>query len=923
MSSIRNRLLLVLLAAGLLPLAFVFVVTKTITSRELEQSERGKISAVGNEIARQIATSMERASNDLESLRFNPLVVGPNTPLDDRLEEMRRLVRAYDSFTDITLYDATGLMIKSTTDRNHPEPVDRTSWLARARDEGTVTTSPPHMVIGQEGLHIKVYIPVYIDNTAEPHILKARLTFAPVWNLIDGALVGKNGEMLLVDIHGKILASRNKDLILEKFDERYPSSFWTTHPKGNYDTPDGRRYAYCAQTLPGHLTYVRESWVVLSLLPAEELTAALHHSESYQYLAGVVAMLGITLMGLTISRRLAQPVVLASNAAKKVALGDLDARVPESGPLEMKQLATSFNQMIVEVKDSRQHLESLVDSRTRKLRESQSELEALTSQLRAAYESTREAILVVQPDGTIIAANNHIQEFFGIDPSENIAALPFERFMARVQPCFPEDSDPASRWKLYESNPTGIVEEEWAVTAPEERMLSVYTAPVKNHRGESISRLWMFRDVTEQRRLEQGLQQAQKLEAVGRLAGGIAHDFNNLLTGIIGNLSLAQMEGEDSAHGDPQRFIASAKKAGQRAAELVRQLLGFSRRSHLQLAQTDVNDLALEIQDLLVHTIDPRVSIDVDLPDGLWHANADATQIQQVVMNMCVNAVDAMQEDGGRIQLSTRNVQLTEEQASMMSMGAPAGKYVRISVQDNGHGMPPEIRERIFEPFFTTKDPGKGTGLGLATSYGIIRQHGGWIVCESEVGQGTHFLIYLPGVEATTPIAQAEDTPTEIHNGSETVLLVDDEQVVRAVAQGALERHGYTILCASDGEEALSICREQGADIDAIILDLTMPRLSGRETFIQLQETENPPPVILCSGYMVDLDTFEQETGTRPAGAVQKPFNLDQLSQAVRSAVDDEKAAATASPNAGNAVPATPPGPPPVRADSEHTRFEG
>ncbi|MFV1994798.1 MAG: HAMP domain-containing protein, partial [Verrucomicrobiales bacterium] len=663
MNSIQQRILMVLLGTSLIPLIVVFLVSKTLTSRGLEHSERGKLAAVGREVARQIESTMSGVVHDLNALRSNPLIVGPDTPPEIRAEEMRRLVNAYSSFTDLTLYDADGMMILSTTGRHHPEPVDQTEWLKQARDEGIVRTSQPHRVLGQPGLNIKVYVPIYVGGEREPFVLKARLTFGPVWEIIDGVTVGQRGEIILLDSHGKILASRSKHLILEKFDERYPASTWQRQPNGFYANPEGARFAYSARAISPAKTLVDESWTLLSLLPEAELTAVLKNTERYQHAVAAGALLLAAFIGILLSRRLAAPVIQVSAAARKVAQGEMGFDLPVSGPREMKQLIRSFNTMTEEVRDTRARLESLVDNRTRKLRESQGDLEALTSQLRATYESTKEAILVVKPDGSIIAANRRMAEFFAIEEDIEIAKIPFETFQTRLDACFSDPEQTAPRWSFYQDSADGIGETEWNIAAPEPRTLCVYTAPVKNHRGKSFARLWMFRDVSEQRQLERGLQQAQKMEAVGRLAGGVAHDFNNLLTGIIGNLSLAEMETTANADGDSRRFIASAKKAGERAADLVKQLLGFSRRSHLQLAHCDLTEIVLEVQDLLKHTIDPRIQIKVDLPDVIWNVNADATQVEQVLMNMCVNATHALDGGGGRIAISTRNVHISEEQS--------------------------------------------------------------------------------------------------------------------------------------------------------------------------------------------------------------------------------------------------------------------
>jgi PAS domain S-box-containing protein len=414
------------------------------------------------------------------------------------------------------------------------------------------------------------------------------------------------------------------------------------------------------------------------------------------------------------------------------------------------------------------------------------------------------------------------------------------------------------------------------------RTVQKVKTPVVDDQGQVVGVLGIFWDVTDQRNLEAQLRQAHKMEAVGQLAGGIAHDFNNLLTGILGNLSLAISDLTDS---HPVReLLVNAEVATLRAAELTRQLLGFSRRTPLRSGAHNLNTSVDETVRLLRRTFDPRTRVEVRPCPDLWPVQADASQMGQVLMNLCLNARDAM-PDGGTLLLETHNVSLDSD-AALQSIDGRHGNFVHLRVRDTGHGMPPGVQERIFEPFFTTKEPGKGTGLGLAMVFGIIKQHQGWIECKSEVGKGTIFDIYLPRLH---DVAAASPSPAPLGDGvcggSETILLADDEEVVGRLAMTILERLGYKVLCASDGVEALEIFRSRSKDIDLVILDLAMPRLSGADALPELRKINPAVNVLISSGYSSEEDLRAVErAGVR--GFVAKPYRAVDLARRVRAALD-------------------------------------
>ena len=433
----------------------------------------------------------------------------------------------------------------------------------------------------------------------------------------------------------------------------------------------------------------------------------------------------------------------------------------------------------------------------------------------------------------------------------------------------------------------------WQVLRPERRVLNVYASPLTADTGELLGRLWVFRDLTHEQQLQESLEQAQKMEAIGRLAGGIAHDFNNLLTGILGNLSLTDTHLAKMRAEEPRRLVHSARSAAERAAQLVKGLLGFSRRSHLELTHCDLNAALREFLPLVQRSLGAPIPVSLDPQDPLWGVHADVGKLEQVVMNLCVNARDTMSESSHTPSIVVRTRNQTIEATAAHPLQRTPGDYVCLSVHDSGCGIPPEIIDKIFEPFFTTKEQGKGTGLGLATSYGIVQQHGGWMECESSPGHGTTFHVFLPRHEATAALrpvsalapATAPAEPATL-GGDETILLVDDEIMVRMVAETLLRSHGYNVLTASDGVEALEHFRAHQHEIDLILMDMTMPRMSGLEAFRELRTLDRLTPVVICSGYVVDLGDWLTPQGDRPNGFIQKPYNLTDLVATVRRALD-------------------------------------
>ena len=427
---------------------------------------------------------------------------------------------------------------------------------------------------------------------------------------------------------------------------------------------------------------------------------------------------------------------------------------------------------------------------------------------------------------------------------------------------------------------------------PDGRTVSVELsfAAIRTPAGAYEYGLGVSINVSERRELEDQLRQAQKMEAVGQMAGGVAHDFNNLLTAVIGNLSLVKLQA-----GDPNRpLLAAVDQAAHRAADLTRKLLGYARRNQLVFTPVEPADALGEVVALLRRTLDPRINLTVDVAPNCPPVHADQTLLSQALMNMCLNARDAM-PDGGALALSAGPVERGPDDPCPPGWDdLIPGRYVRLAVSDTGSGMADDVLARMFEPFFTTKGIGKGTGLGLPMVQGIVKQHHGWIEIHSHPGAGTRIELNLPTADiVATPAVSGSPTPfplalpTPALSGaarplkSPTILLVDDEPMIRDLGRAVLSRAGFRVLTAEDGVEAVEVFARQYADIDLVILDVTMPRMSGRDAFRHMTEINPAARILFSTGYSAE-DLPEVEIS---AGLLSKPYRPQELVAAVRAAL--------------------------------------
>lgn len=406
---------------------------------------------------------------------------------------------------------------------------------------------------------------------------------------------------------------------------------------------------------------------------------------------------------------------------------------------------------------------------------------------------------------------------------------------------------------------------------------AIITTKLIQYEGERAI-LGIVTDITDKKRLEDQLHRAQKMEALGTLAGGIAHDFNNLLMGIQGNASLMLLY-KDPGHPEFEK-LKNIEEHVESGADLTKQLLGFARRGKYEVRPTDLNALIKKSAEMFGRT-KKEISLHMSLQENLWAAEVDQGQIQQVLFNLYVNSWQAM-PGGGDLYLETGNFTLKKNSKKMMDL--TPGKYIKIVITDTGIGMDHSTLDKIFDPFFTTKERGRGTGLGLASAYGIIKTHGGLIAADSVKGKGASLEIYIPASEKTVVIEKVQIDRLE--RGSETILVIDDEKPILDISRELLENLGYQVLTAQGGNEALEILKNQKTKIHLVLLDIIMPEMGGEETFDRIKQIDPNIKILLSSGY--SINGLASEMISRGCnGFVQKPFNLKEISQKLKELLND------------------------------------
>lgn len=524
-----------------------------------------------------------------------------------------------------------------------------------------------------------------------------------------------------------------------------------------------------------------------------------------------------------------------------------------------------------------QRLVTKLEEKNLQLAQRTSELEASEERFRLLVSSIKDyAIIMVDPEGRIVSWNSGAERITGYR-AEEILGEHSSRF-------YPAEAQGQTEKELECARETGRCEVEgWRLRKDGSRFwANVAVASIRDESGRLRGFATVMRDMTERRQIEEQLRQAQKMESIGRLAGGVAHDFNNMLTVIQGYSEL--LLHRTSLDPEVAEALKEIHLAGHRSANLTRQLLAFSRKQNRHVTTVSLNEVIENVIKMLRRVIGEDIALETRFAPKVPSLQADPSMLDQVLLNLAVNARDAMPQ-GGRLVIGTEKVRL-DDSTAQLHPGGRIGDFACLSVQDTGCGMSPEILANIFEPFFTTKEAGKGTGLGLATVFGIVQQHDGWIKVDSQPGSGSTFRIFLPcetSVDSVTETASASET---MRGGPETILLVEDELVVRHLASKVLEGLGYNILEAGSGVEAMRLSAEHTGPLDLLLTDMVMPEgVTGRDLAERLLAQRPGLKVIYTSGYSLNVKGAELSL-QEGVNFLQKPYSPSKLAHAVRECLD-------------------------------------
>ena len=604
-----------------------------------------------------------------------------------------------------------------------------------------------------------------------------------------------------------------------------------------------------------------------SLIWAHVVITALHN-EQHELVGFAKVTQDLTERRTRMEQALADARRIATETANRVAA---EARVRDLAALNeaLQDQAIQLEAQALQLEKQATELEA----QTSALQDQAAELEKANHTLHGLIDGSPLAIAAVDPEGNVLSWNAAAERMFGWTEEE---------VLAQSLPNVPDDrleESAAFRQRLLAGQSFSDL-----VTTRQRKdgtriEVSLSTAPLRDVSDAAVGVIFMYSEVTERRHLEEQLRQAQKMEAVGQLAGGIAHDFNNILAVIMsyGDLMLGEL-GEDAPMSADVREVTAA---AARAAGLTRQLLAFSRRQVLQPHVVQLNVLIRNLEKMLRRLLRESIELTTTMEPGLGYVYADAGQIEQVLVNLVVNARDAI-AFAGEISIATSNVQIDAEYGRLHA-GASPGAYVVVSVSDTGCGMTPDIQERIFEPFFTTKERDRGTGLGLSTVYGIIKQSGGYVWCYSVPGKGTTFKVYLPRVESADDPTPTP-APSPAARGSATILLVEDESPVRLVASRILRQSGYTVIEAPDGVTAVALCAAHSGPLDLVVTDMVMPGMTAHELAAQVRAIRPGVRVLFMSGYTEDA-ALRQQAFEPGALFLEKPFTVQTLTRAVQGAL--------------------------------------
>jgi len=854
-----------------------FIIYRIASRQLLDQADRNLIT-VADDTELIVTSRIREIQNDLRVIGAHPgfdqyfqlLRFDQSEKADEKLIELEdSLVSIADlrrDYNSITFFNMEGASLISVDDRERSYRrviVNDEPWFPQARLLSPFQITTSQLNSSGEDHTIVFAMPVHFRDSVSG-LLTLRASINKIFEIpVTKRTVGTNGYSALIGQNGTILVHTVHDLVGTQVADM--AAFQAavggkTEISFNRSPDDNTRFReYCAPVEGA-------DFVMVVGLPDSEILAPIRNIRNFVIPVTFVLVLIVGLVGLYLIRHIVAPIQHISEVASIVGAGDLDAASDVKTGDEIEALSESINQMTANLRRGQQEL-----------KESQERVDLLLN-------STAESIYGLDLDGNCTWCNKTCVRTLGYESTAELLGKNMHDLIHHTRPDgtpYPRDESRIDR--AFRDEEASHVDDEVLWRADGSSFPTEYWSHPIWRDDEIVGSVVTFIDITERKQneaheqdLESQLRQTQRMEAIGRLAGGIAHDFNNLLQGILGygEMSLNMVDEGSKIHDNLDQIM----KAGERSRVLVSQLLAFSRRQVLELSDLNLDKVIVDLVKMIQRIIGDHISLKFISGEDLGVIRADRGQIEQILINLCVNARDAM-VSGGTLNIETSNVELDAEFCKDRDWAKP-GDFVLLSVSDTGTGMTDETLQNIFEPFFTTKGLGEGTGLGLSTVFGIVHQHDGLITVESHLEVGTTFKLFLP-ITQSPRLADKDEVENIAAGGYETILLADDDDMVRHVTEAMLKQVGYTVLKARDGVEAINIFAERGSEIDMALLDVVMPNLGGKAVAEYILKEFPHFPILFSSGYSRDAihTNFVLDEGMH---LIQKPFQRNTLLQKIR-----------------------------------------
>ncbi len=848
---------------------------------QIERNSAERLSTIAHIESEHLRHVFDNWQSQLQHLQETPAFQAFLASHDVNIAEDLRALRAADeSISDLYVIDRKEMTVLCTS-RKAPQqaltPKQR-AFVATIQESGTLYVSAP--VCDSPGRKAWAWAGCRVTQNDRDLILVQELKLKEAFGaIVSHGAMGKTGEVILFSSDCRLLSEPRGMLPNGDrpriYHDKLNCSAAQEAVHGMSDARkllDYRNEEVLAAFRPIPVSPDR-NWGLVAKQDFAELHAPVLRQAGYSVVVGLIALAVVLILILMLTNRALQPVADLSAAAIRVKNGDYDAHVEPARNDEIGELTQVFNLMVDRVRTSHDLLAAQVEEKTKQLREREQLLRAVCQAAESVSLITTD---IAGVDSVIKTFNSGAEQLFGYTAEEAIGMPVARLHLSEDVLKFPKIQDKLHEHKLGFSGELTLVRKSGELFPA---MFTVH--PLQNGEGKVIGSVGVSIDLTEQRELEERLRQAEKMQAIGHLAGGVAHDFNNQLSAIMGAADLLKLRINDPKQDDlVERIITSSVRAG----DLVGQLLAFSRKGKYLSVNVDIHESINEVVSMLRHSIDKRIEIETEFEADPSITVGDPTQLQNAVLNLGINARDAM-PDGGKLIFRTSNTMVAKRGRDQNQL--KPGPYIRIQVEDTGCGIPREIRDRIFEPFFTTKERGKGTGMGLAAVYGTIRNHKGAITVKDSPDAGSLFNLLLPLTTKEEEQVQREKTE-EFDHAFGRLLLVEDEDIVRENIAEMLTELGYLVTECRNGREAVDFYKEHASNIDLVVLDMVMPEMNGLEAFAHMKEINPDVKALVATGYAVESEARDAlKEGV--VGFLQKPFKMRDLAHKLRNVLKPDK----------------------------------